>query len=151
MKVHEAPNPPASPKEFEDAYTLGQYIDEDWRTEIKEKDLKDPDPRGALETYLHEYRHAEQYYEVQKSHGPLAHEVDVDRAGKLEPGLPRENYVPPEKHEQVVQDDAEKFGVGMADRILEKRTDLNSTSGTEVTSPADEIARRRLAEKPGVR
>lgn len=146
MKVHEAPNPPASPKEFEDPRTLGQYLDEDWRIEIKGRDLKEPGPRAALETYLHEYRHAEQYYEVQKSHGSLAHEVDADRAEKFE--REKDNYVSEGKEywEQSIEKDAEKFGVEMADRILKERAELRSTSGAEVTSPADDIARRRLVE-----
>ena len=124
QETHEAPAPPIYPEQFDDPRLMGKYVDEDFRIEMREDLFGQEDPRNALETYLHEYRHAAQYYDVERSQGALAHEVDRDRTAAIEDSLDR--YVSPGEDEQgyfdqLAERDAREFAERETDRILELR------------------------------
>jgi hypothetical protein len=151
MLVHEAPPGPISARQMPQN-ELGAYSDDEFRTDVNESQLKNDNPRDALETYLHEYRHAEQNYEVVKSHGVGWHSVDSQRAMAVEYNLDREHYIRPEVNQaayerQLVETDAEQFGTRTADQILERRNELRAGEGESysLTSDSDAIAARRLA------
>ena len=148
MDVHEAPPAPIYPQEMEHN-KLGAYSDEDFRTDMNEWQLKQDDPRDALETYLHEYRHVEQNYEVQKSHGALSHAVNPERA--LATGYNLEHYEGGHQDfdayaKQLVETDAERFGTSTSDAILERRDELRRDDkvDTQFGSDADHVASERL-------
>jgi hypothetical protein len=150
MNVHEAPPAPLYVRHMADN-ELGAYTDNDFLTDMNERQLKQDDPRDALETYLHEYRHVEQNYEVQKSHGALAHSVDGERAAavgyNLEPAHYIDGRVDNEAYQrQLVETDAERFGTTTAKEILERREELrqNEPLAPPFGGDADRIARERL-------
>ena len=127
-RTFEAPAPPVSIERFEDPRLLGRYDDETFRLELNEQLLEEPEPDEALDTYLHEYRHAAQAYEVQKSHGVLSHEVDAQEAAEMERALAE--YVSPEEDpqcywEQVAERDAREFSADITDRVLAETTRRN--------------------------
>lgn len=154
MNSHEAPPAPIHAKELP-LHELGAYVDDDFRTDMNEWQFKQDDPRDALETYLHEYRHDEQNYEVLKSHGALGQSIDGERASAVEANLKPGNYIHPKENQeayqgQLVEKDAEKFGTELAGRILERMQEVRDMP-SPVTSDADAIARRRIAELKGGR
>jgi len=61
----------------------GQYDSKTGQIEINEALLRHPDPRQALETYLHEFRHAVQDAEVTTYKGPQWRSVDAGRVHEL--------------------------------------------------------------------
>jgi hypothetical protein len=151
MTIHEAPPAPINSKEML-PYKLGGYIDEDFQTNLNKALLERDDPRDALETYLHEYRHAEQSYEVQKSHGFAARGVDLERATAVESSS-GDRYIRPDVdptgyQRQFVEVDAERFGTATADEILERRDVLRASAASEspVAVDANAAASWRLAE-----
>src|SRR5262249_3679524 len=73
----------------------GYYDDAEFMTAINRRELEQADPTKALETYLHEYRHAEQAQELQKSHNFAVNEVDVNRAHAIEANS-GDAYIQPE-------------------------------------------------------
>jgi hypothetical protein len=124
MERYEAPAPPVLGEHFEDPRLLGEYDDADFRIEVNERLLESPDPREALETYLHEYRHAQQAYEVERSNSPLARDAERREAAEWEAEM--DHYTPPERDElayfdQPVERDAREFGHDWAERILNER------------------------------
>ena len=150
MHVHEAPPAPIYRKDMPDN-VLGAYNDRDFTTDINERQLKQDDPRDALETYLHEYRHIEQNYEAQKARGALSHSVDPERAEAVGYNLEPAHYVDGRQDQdayqkQLVETDAERFGTTTAKEILERREELrqHELRGSPFGSDADHIARERL-------
>lgn len=124
QEAFDAPAPPIYPENFEDPRLMGKYVDEDFRMEMQEQLLEQKDPRDALDTYLHEYRHAAQHYDVERSHGALAHEVDLDRTTEIEGSL--DQYVSPDEDErayfdQLAERDASSFAERMTERVLDER------------------------------
>lgn len=118
---HEAPAPPVFAESFEDQRLLGQYCDEDFRIDLNERLLENSNPHEALDVYLHEYRHAWQHYEVEKSHGALAHETDLPTVRAMEESL--DNYVDPSVDEQRYRDqlaesDAREFASRCSDEVI---------------------------------
>lgn len=164
MDVHEAPPPPIYPEKMSPG-ELGRYDDKDFRMDLNEDLLRQEDPAGALKTYLHEYRHAEQHYEVQESHGVGRPSVDVVRAADLEYNLDSKHYIqPPEDDQQpgaeqmqadyeaqLAETDSRGFADRMTAEILERRRALGERGegDTPVGSDADAIAQRRLAAERG--
>lgn len=162
MDVHEAPPPPVYPKEMP-PNELGGHIDEDFRIDMNERLLQEDNPADALSTYLHEYRHAEQHYEVQKSHGVGRQSVDAERSADLE--YNQDNYIHPPEHSsqpdaeriqadyeaQLLETDSNRFADRMTAEILERRDELRASDGgdSSITSDADAIAQRRLASERG--
>lgn len=149
MMVHEAPPGPINVKEMP-RNELGAYHDEDFRTDVNDWQVKQDDPRDALVTYLHEYRHAEQHYEVLKSHGFGRKSVDLERSSAIE--FNENHYIRPEDDQaayerQLEETDAERFGTTTTNEILERRDELRAAdkSNSPVTSDGDAIADRRLA------
>jgi len=150
MHVHEAPPAPIYRKDMPDN-VLGAYNDRDFSTDINERQLKQDDPRDALETYLHEYRHIEQNYEAQKSRGAFYHDVNPERAAAVEYNLEPTHYIDGGQNQeayqkQLVETDAERFGTTTAKEILERREELrqHELRGAQFGSDADHIARERL-------
>jgi hypothetical protein len=80
----------------------GQYDPKTGQIEINEALLSRADPRQALETYLHEFRHAVQDAEVTAYKGPQWHSVDAARVHEL--SKPYEN--PPDGSETPAQVEA---------------------------------------------
>ncbi len=157
MAVHEAPPGPIHLKEMP-RNELGAYVDDDFRTDVNEWQLKQDNPRDALETYLHEYRHAEQHYEVQKSHGVAGPSVNRERASAVEHNLDKNNYISPEENHaayerQLVERDAETFGTTAATEILERRNMLRALdhSNAALISDSDVIAHLRIASEKGTK
>jgi hypothetical protein len=123
MTVHEAPPPELEPKELAPELR-GQYVDEAFRIDINRDLLKKADPKDGLETYLHEYRHAEQAYEVAKSRGSMAHDVNASRASLL--AANDRHYIVPEEsfekyRQQISEADARQFSERTAKAILNNR------------------------------
>jgi hypothetical protein len=121
MDEYEAPPPPIYPERFDDDRLMGQYRDEDFRIDMNEDLLENSDPHGAVDTYLHEYRHAWQNYEVQKSHGAMAGENDQAEVRAMESSL--DEYVDPSVdepryREQLAERDARDFASEHSDEIL---------------------------------
>ena len=121
MDEYEAPPPPIYPERFDDDRLMGQYRDEDFRIDMNEDLLENSDPHGAVDTYLHEYRHAWQNYEVQKSHGAMARETDQAEARAMESSL--DEYVDPSVdearyREQLAERDARDFASEHSDEVL---------------------------------
>jgi hypothetical protein len=157
MKVHEAPPAPLYPKQMADN-ELGAYTDHDFRMNINDRQLKQDNPRDALETYLHEYRHIEQNYEAQKSRGAMAHSVDRERAAAVEYNLEPAHYINGRANQdayerQLVETDAEKFGTTTAKEILERREEhsQHERPATPFVGDADQITRERLAKERSTR
>ena len=164
MTVHEAPPAPLNSKEMA-PNELGAHIDRDFQTDFNKSQLREDDPKDALETYLHEYRHVEQHYEIQKSHGFGRESVDPERASALE--YNRDHYIEPPKdytqpgadrlqaayEGQLVEADANRFASTTANNILERRRGLHDMDLKEslVTSDGDATARHRLAAERGGR
>jgi len=142
MDVHEAPAPPIHVKELGPG-VLGKYYDREFRMELEKSQLEQDNPKDALETYLHEYRHAEQSYEVQKSHGVGLASVNTERAAAMEQG------------DGNLRDlDAESAGVAEATEIRERMEELRGLDHSDLppASQGDAIAQRRLAaERDGYR
>jgi hypothetical protein len=112
LNSFEAPAPPIFAKGFEDTNLFGRYDDDHFRIEMNANLFESSDPAEALDTYLHEYRHAMQSYEVTKSHGALAHEADSQQALRFERN--QREYVSPEidfqsYHAQPVEEDARQY------------------------------------------
>ena len=150
MTVHEAPPAPLHSRQMADG-ELGAHNDGDFRTDINERQLEQEDPRSALETYLHEYRHVEQNYEAQKAQGALANTADGERAAAVGYNLQPAHYIDPRQdmdayQQQLVETDAERFGTTTAKEILERREELRQDElrGTPFGSDADQIAAERL-------
>jgi hypothetical protein len=157
MNVHEAPPAPLYPKQMADN-ELGAYNDRDFRTDMNERQLEQDDPRDALETYLHEYRHVEQNYEAQKAQAALAHSVDPERAAAVGYNLEPRHYIDGRQdmdayQKQLVETDAERFGTTTAKEILERREELrqNELLGAPFGTDADRIARERLIAERSTR
>jgi hypothetical protein len=162
MDVHEAPPPPIHPKELPPEL-LGGYVDKDFRIDLNKRLLEQETPDVALDTYLHEYRHAEQHYEVLKSHGVGRHSIDVERSTDLEHN--QDNYIEPPRFDdqpgaeqleadyraQIVESDSRTFAARMTDEILERRDELQASGGgdSSITSDADAVAHQRLAAARG--
>jgi hypothetical protein len=146
MDVHEAPPPPIHSKEMKPG-ALGANRDGEFIIDMNSDLFEQPNPKDALETYLHEYRHAEQRYEVLKSHGALRHSVDIDRAMALEESF--DKYIKPEVdgaayRRQIVEADAEQFGVSATEGILEQRDFIRHVASQRASSESDFIAAERL-------
>jgi hypothetical protein len=127
MAVHEAPPERLIVKDMPHD-VLGVTKDEDFETDLNEWQLAEDNPKDALETYLHEYRHAEQYYEIQRSHGAAIESVNPERSSAVEYNLGPDHYVHPEDdqrvyEQQLVEQDAEAFGTKTAEEILERGPD----------------------------
>ena len=157
MKVHEAPPAPIYQKQMPDN-ELGAYSDADFRTAMNDRQLRQDDPRDALETYLHEYRHVEQNYEAQKSRGAMAHSVDRERAAAVEYNLEPTHYITGRTSQdayerQLVETDAEKFGTTTAKEILERREELShhERRAAPFVSDANNAAHERIARERGTR
>jgi hypothetical protein len=153
MNVHEAPPPPVNAREMA-SNELGAYDDENFRIELNRSLLERNDPKAALETYLHEYRHVEQAYEVQKSHGVGRSSVDTERAAALEHN--QAEYISPKAGQgayegQAMEVDARKFARTNAQEIVEGGEQLREAGEKDlpVASDADAIARRRVAAENG--
>ena len=152
LNVHEAAPPPVSLMEMPRG-VLGQHVDADFRIDMDEKQMKDEtDPHKALVTYLHEYRHAEQHEEVQKSKGALAHFTDPERSSAVEYNLDPKHYIDGEKNfdayeQQLIETDARKFATETANKIMERREELRQLGeiDSHVTSDSDRVAQLRLA------
>lgn len=151
MKVHEAPPAPIYQKQMADN-ELGAHSDGDFRTDMNDQQLKQDDPRDALETYLHEYRHVEQNYEAQKSRGAMAHSVDLERAAAVEYNLEPAHYINGRANQdayerQLVETDAERFGTTTAKEILERREELrhHERRAAPFAGDANNIAHERVA------
>lgn len=148
MVIHEAPPAPIHEKAMPRDH-LGAYVDADFRTDVNSWQLERDNPKDALETYLHEYRHAEQHYEVQKSHGIGSGTVDLERSLAVEHSL--NDYVdatenPDGYRTQLAEVDAEGFGTSTAAKILERRDEIRAESlDAGVASDADRAATMRLA------
>jgi hypothetical protein len=128
MDEYEAPPPPIYSEQFDNDRLMGQYRDEDFRIDLNEHSLENSDPHDAVDTYLHEYRHAWQNYEVQKSHGALAHETDQAEVRAMESSL--DEYVDPSVdeagyREQLAERDARDFASEHVSEVLaaEQRED----------------------------
>jgi len=147
MTVHEAPPPPIFSKELP-SDLLGAHQDLEFKMDLNSDLLKESDPREALQTYLHEYRHAEQFYEAQKSHG-IGHEsVDPERVLALEDNQKHYIEQPFEDYQnQFVETDARAFAEKTAGEILERRGELQEISrdAVAVGSDGDRMAQRILA------
>jgi hypothetical protein len=156
MTVHEAPPPELQVKEMP-AELRGEYNDEDFRIDENARLVGQSDPHDALETYLHEYRHAEQAYEVQASHGALAHRVDAVRSAEVEFNTQhyidgRDDY--PNYRGQLMEADARAFAEATTAKILQERDALRAAEVAEVQQPVDvqppvdanDVAARRVAE-----
>lgn len=150
MAVHESPPPELQTVTME-PNERGRYIDEDFRIEVNEKFVENPDPTDGLTTYLHEFRHAEQAYEVQKSHGPMAGDVNPQRAAELEANQ-GDGYIDPNDdydayRGQISEVDARKSGDTTAGEILEQRDVLRATRMPETPDlmTSDETAAWRLS------
>jgi hypothetical protein len=149
MNVHEAPPAPVNAKSMAEG-DLGAHDDRAFLTDLNREQLKQDNPEGALDTYLHEYRHVEQHYEAQKSHGALAHDANGERAPAMEYNL--NHYIDGHKDfdaykRQLVEADARRFASTTAGEILERRQELHQEYpgwGDEPASGADRIARTRL-------
>ena len=148
MDVHEAPPAPTVARDMPPT-DRGAYHDLEFSTDLNRKQLEQDDPKGALETYLHEYRHAEQHYEIQKSQMALAHETDADRAAAME--YNRDHYMDGHKDfdaykQQLMEVDARQFAAETAGEILQRRERLHDAGPDEALygSDADRIARERL-------
>jgi hypothetical protein len=117
--------------------------------EINNRLLEKNDPGDALETYLHEYRHAEQEYEARNAREEW---VNPDRESLIAYNLEREHYIDPKKDpegywQQLVEVDARRFGGETLHEILMFRDFLRSRERlTEFLAHerADAIARARL-------
>lgn len=75
----------------------------------------------------------------------------MERAAKLEWAI--DHYHSSREAQEFVDQDAQSFAVEMSSRILEKGSELKTqnavpgeAAGGEISSPGDEIARRRLSE-----
>lgn len=146
---HEVPPPMLLPKELPPG-VRGAYIDDTHTTELNRELLASPEPDAALQTYLHEYRHAEQAYELQKSHGALAHQVDAARAEAIE-NSSGENYISPDRDregywQQFIEADAREFAAAQTDDILSKRDRLRdgASTTTDARSESDKTAAERI-------
>jgi len=164
MDVHEAPPPPIHPKEMSSG-ALGSNDDSAFHIELNKDLLDQQDPGEALNAYLHEYRHAEQHYEVLKSHGVGRASVDVVRAADLERNLDSQHYIPPPEDDQqpgaeqmqanyeaqLAETDSRGFADRITAEILERRDALGERGEEEmaVGSDADAIAQVRLAAERG--
>jgi len=149
MTVHEAPPAPVIAREMP-RNELGAHNNADFTTDMNDWQLKQDDPRVALETYLHEYRHVEQHYEVLKSHGSSGHLVEPERSMAMAHNL--DDYIRSESDQaayegQLVEADAERFGTTAAGEILERRDEIRDLirRDSSHTSDADAIAAQRLA------
>lgn len=123
-RAFEAPAPPVSPERFDNPGLLGRYDDEHFRIEMNDRLFEAPDPSRALDTYLHEYRHAAQSYEIAKSQGALAHEVNVGEALAFERN--RSEYVDPVDDfegywSQPIERDAREFSATLRNEIAADR------------------------------
>lgn len=150
MTAHEAPPPELQAKEMPPEQ-LGKYVDDDFRIEINQELLKLDDPKDGLDTYLHEFWHAEQAYEVQRSHGPMFNDVDLQRASALEANQ-GERYINPEDGfddyvHQITEADARAFAERTSNDVLAEREALRGTERPEQTEPTtpDEVAAWRIA------
>ena len=149
MTAHEAPPPELQAKEMPPEQ-LGRYLDDDFRIEINQDLLKQDDPKDGLDTYLHEYRHAEQAYEVQKSHGPMFNDVDLQRAAAIQAN--EKDYITPEEdfshyERQLLEADARQFAERTSNDVLAEREALRGTERPEQTEPTtpDEVAAWRIS------
>jgi len=158
MSAHEAPPPELQAKEMLPGQ-LGKYVDNEFRIEINQDLLKQDDPKDGLETYLHEFRHAEQAYEVQKANSVMWRDVDLQRANAVKANS-GEHYIPPPEEGQADYDsrfaeyerqfneaDARQFAERMSNDVLAERKALRGTERPEQTEQMtpDEVAAWRIS------
>lgn len=154
MKVHGAPPEPIFEQRFKDPRVLGEHDHPEW-IRINERVFEEDNPRLALSTYLHEYRHHEQSEEVEKSRSVLWHEVDQERAREAQRGLSdyiRHEEDPEGYRRQFIERDARRFSDPLVDRILKVVAALEvgppapGDAANMIAGPGDEVARRTLEE-----
>jgi hypothetical protein len=127
---------------------FGQY--HDGQIDINDWQLKMDDPAFALDTFLHEYRHAEQDYEVRNAGADW---VNGDRESAI--AYNSDHYIDWEEDReghaaQLVERDAGRFGGEAAHEILLERDLLRSDEKIRPfldRERADAIARQRLASE----
>jgi len=143
---------------LEDKSEHGETTSNGQAIRVEASYFQEPDPQDALETTLHENRHVEQIEEKKKFEDGRLDEVNAERAKVIKWGLDHyasRNPDEAEKAKKIVDDDdAEPFAIEMSARILEKKAELEGRAGEfggpaggEVTSPADDAARQRLASE----
>lgn len=121
MTVHEAPPPDLLTQPMEPGYR-GSYVDEDFAMRMNQ-DLPKGELTDALHTYLHEYRHSEQAYEIQKAHTPMWSPENAPRVSALESN--QKQYADPEVDydkysQQLLERDANHFADTNTDAIIER-------------------------------
>jgi hypothetical protein len=134
----------------------GSYTRETNETDLNARLAELSDPKEALHTYLHEYRHAIQGTEVSAYRLGFYREVDVVRAAQLDRPYekPPEAGTPPEEAErqyskyeqQFSETDARSFADDLTDKILKLRDEYRSArdQNLEPRSDADRAVEARL-------
>ena len=80
-RIYDQPTPPLYAEQLP-VEQRGDYVDEDYRIRMNSEGISpgdgflSDDPRVALETYLHEFRHSYQYEQMLRWDGPFRHLVD---------------------------------------------------------------------------
>ena len=141
-KVYDQPPPPLMVKDLESPAELGAYGDgqtRDFRTgtvegadygitmnargEIRNENLFGDDPRTALHTYAHEYRHSYQWEQARRVEMPQFTNLvdDPKQAGEWRENL--RNYTQPEAgydayFSQTVEADARRFADEIVSRVF---------------------------------
>lgn len=121
MAIYEAPAPDLLTQAMRPGYR-GAYAEEDFTMTVN-RDLLDGDIKDALHTYLHEYRHSEQAYEIQKSYTPLRSTENTLRASALEAN--EKTYIDPEEdfdkyRQQLLERDANQFADANTEAIVQR-------------------------------
>ena len=137
MDAYDCPNPPLITRELPEddrTVTLGEYEDGatihnlqgDYALRVNEKLLQDDDPREALKTYIHEFRHAYQSEMATRYEKPQfrnwVHEPEA--AAKWSEARRGGTYVRPEEdyekyRRQGVEQDARDFAEELIRRVYE--------------------------------
>ena len=108
-------------QETKETIHLGSYVDKDYRIDLNEKLLETPDPRRALETFAHEWRHNIQTEQIQcfrKGFGGLrVNESQVEAWSK------NREYIRPEDNfeayrEQAIETDARDFASRFVNKVI---------------------------------
>jgi len=133
-EVYHTPKPELF-QELSEGNKLGSYDDEDWRIRIDREKLLGDDPKEALRTYCHEFRHSYQWEQARAYEKGFP--VDDPQKAKgwaenfshgryMEP--PDDRVVDPEQYRerfsqyesQPVEEDARKFADEVAERVFKK-------------------------------
>ena len=118
-RIYRCPKPPLLTENGE-GKEMGSYEEENWMIKADKEILLSDDPRKALKTYLHEFRHSYQIEQIRAYEKGLA--VDDQQKAQLWAENIK-NYVesPQEDYEsQPLERDANRFADQIAERVFRK-------------------------------